>query len=758
MAGDNERVEQYLENLALEVVSLEEGDIPSMGKIMNIICSLEEACQDINDSLFESLLKATKQYLEKLILGETSETEPIEKGVAVLQDIYRALARGEEYKGDASEALARLGIDGYAQGDQGSASEDISEQDEAIGSQGPEIEIEAAEENEGDQPGRKDLSEEDKEIMADFVVEALENLSTIEVNLIELEHNPNDIDTINAIFRPFHTIKGVSGFLNLEQINKLSHSAENLLDLARSGELAIDGAVIDIILESVDMLKEMIEEVRKALDAGRRPTPNQDIGPLVTRIQEIISASQEHKNKPLGELLVEKGAVETDDIEVVLEEQKKDPNKKVGEILVEKGIVKSKEVITALREQKRSRKKKVDFQVKVDTKKLDTLVDMTGELVIAQAILRQNESILSIADQRVYYALNQLYQISSTLQKTAMAMRMIPIKSTFQKMLRLVRDLSRSSGKKVALKMSGEDTEIDRNVVEEIYEPMVHMIRNAVDHGIETPNERVAVGKPKEGTVELKAYQKGSNIIIEIKDDGRGLDKDKILEKAISKGIVSESASLSEGEIYNLIFKPGFSTADVVTDISGRGVGMDVVKKAIEKLRGRVEIQSQVGKGSTFVIALPLTLAIVDGIIVRIAGQRYIIPALGILKSFKPRPSDYSTVEGRGEMIMVRGELIPLVRLNWLFQLSNTFTNPWDGLAVVVENEGEKLCLLVDELLGKEEVVIKSLGEGLKDVKGLAGGAILGDGRVGLILDIAGLFQIAKQDTKEGIQGLQRVA
>ena len=756
MPGNNEAIEKYLENLALEVVSLESGDIPSMGKIMNIICSLEEACGGISQPVFESVVKGAKQYLESLILGEKDDTAPLEKAVSSLQDIYKSIAKGEKYERDITETLAELGLRlPEVDGDQGDDSLKQADVEQAMENK---VEVDSQAEEAKEQPIEKELSEEDKEIMADFVVEALENLSTIEVNLIELENDPEDADTINAIFRPFHTIKGVSGFLNLDKINKLSHSAENLLDMARSGELAIDGAVIDIILESVDMLKEMIEDVRKALESGQRPEHEKEIDSLIERIQEIIAGSEKHKDKPIGELLVEKGAIEKDQMEAVLEEQKKKPDKKVGEILVEKGIVESKEVITALREQKRSGRRKVDLQVKVDTKKLDTLVDMTGELVIAQAILRQNENILSISDQRLYYALNQLHQISSTLQKTAMAMRMIPIKSTFQKMLRLVRDLSRSSGKRVSLKMSGEDTEIDRNVVEEIYEPMVHMIRNAVDHGIEPPQERSAAGKPEEGIVELRAYQKGSNIVIEIKDDGRGLNKNKILEKAISKSLVPKGVQLSESEIYNLIFKPGFSTADVVTDISGRGVGMDVVKKAIEKLRGRVEIQSQPGGGSTFVIALPLTLAIVDGIIVKTAGQRYIIPALGIVKSFKPRPDEYSTVEGRGEMIMVRGELIPLVRLNKLFQLSETITDPWDGLAVVVENEGEKLCLLVDELLGKEEVVIKSLGEGLKNVKGLAGGAILGDGRVGLILDIAGLFQITREGAEQGYQGLQKVA
>ncbi len=323
-----------------------------------------------------------------------------------------------------------------------------------------------------------------------------------------------------------------------------------------------------------------------------------------------------------------------------------------------------------------------------------------------------------------------------------MSMRMVPIKSTFQKMVRLIRDLARDSGKEVGLEMSGEDTEIDRNVVEELYEPMVHMIRNAADHGIETPGEREKSGKKRKGTISLRAYQKGGQIIIEIEDDGRGLDKAGIIDKAKSKNLITDEGKLTESEIYNLVFQPGFSTAKKVTDISGRGVGMDVVKKAIERLRGRVEISSRPGRGSTFRISLPLTLAIIDGMLVRVGQERYIIPALAVLESFRPSENQYSTVEGRGELIMCRGRLIPLVRLDRIFGVKGDSVHPWDGLVVAVEYEGEQKCLLLDELLGKEEVVIKSLSEGLKNIKGIAGGAIMGDGRVGLILDISGIFEI----------------
>jgi two-component system chemotaxis sensor kinase CheA len=363
--------------------------------------------------------------------------------------------------------------------------------------------------------------------------------------------------------------------------------------------------------------------------------------------------------------------------------------------------------------------------------------------VINQSILRQNQWILSAKDQKLNHTLNQLNQITFSLQRTAMSLRMIPIRSTFQKMVRLVRDLAKNSSKEVGLEMFGEETEIDRNVVDELYEPMVHMIRNAVDHGIEPPEEREREGKDCKGTICLHAYHRGGNIIIEIEDDGRGLNREKIIAKAKEKKLFNDESKLTEADINNLIFAPGFSTAEKVTDISGRGVGLDVVKKAIEKLRGRVEINSWPGHGSKFIISLPLTLAIIEGMLVRVGKERYIIPALMILESFRPEKKQYSTVEGKAELILSRGKLIPLVRLDRIFGIQGDSVEPWDGLVVSVEYDGDQKCLLLDELLGKEEVVIKSLGEGMKGIKGIAGGAIMGDGKVGLILDISGIFEIA---------------
>ncbi len=589
-----------------------------------------------------------------------------------------------------------------------------------------------------------DLSDEDRQILRDFVAESMENLDTIEVNLINLEQDPGDLETLNSIFRPFHTIKGVSGFLSLGDINRMAHSAENLLDKARNGDLKVGEAVIDVVLESVDTLKRMIAGVQEDLDNNAPLASTVDIGPLVEKIDQMNREHEKWGDGRVGEILLRKGDITEEDLERALEKQKGEPGRRFGEILMEEKKAGSKEVISALRDQKRYGKVHVDLQVKVDTVKLDNMVDLTGELVIAQSMLRQNPYITGSNDQKLYHNLGQLNQITSGLQRVAMSMRMVPIKSTFQKMVRLVRDLAKNSGKEVGLDMSGEDTEIDRNVVDELYEPMVHMIRNAVDHGLESPEEREALGKESRGMVRLRAFHRGGSIVIEIEDDGRGLNREAILKKAVSRELIPEDHNLTETEINNLIFHPGFSTAKEVTDISGRGVGMDVVKKSIEKLRGRVEINTRPGQGSTFVISLPLTLAIIEGMLVRVGAERYIIPALAILESFRPSREQYSTVEGKGELIRTRGSLIPLVRLHRIFGIRCDYDTPWEGLVVAVEHEDKKMCLLLDELLGKEEVVIKSLGGGLRNLKGIAGGAILGDGRVGLILDMSGIFEVAQ--------------
>ncbi|MDR3038854.1 MAG: chemotaxis protein CheA [Candidatus Adiutrix sp.] len=491
----------------------------------------------------------------------------------------------------------------------------------------------------------------------------------------------------------------------------------------------------------------------------------------------LIAAQQNDRKATLGDILVAQKLITPADLEAALAEQKKNPGQRIGEILVRAGkvdyeqidqavknqeekreaklgefLLKSKigapdKVALALREQKLSEvghSGQVAAQtVKVETLKLDGLIDLVGELVIAQSLITSSESINVLKEQKLNKDLAQVSRITSELQRTAMSLRMVQIGQTFQKMNRLVRDLAHKFEKDVKFETIGSDTEVDRNMVDSIYDPLVHLVRNSLDHGLETPAERKAAGKSPQGTVKLKAYHQGGNVVIELMDDGRGLNTEKVLKKAVEQGLASPGDNLSEAAVHALIFQPGFSTADTISEVSGRGVGLDVVKHSIEKLRGKVDFTSQRGRGSTLTIRLPLTLAIIDGMIVRVGEHRYILPTISILESFRPPKSDYFTVKNQGELIRVRDRLVPLVRLDRLVGAGGGATDPEEALVVMVENEGESRCLLVDQVVGKQEVVIKSLGESLKSVRALAGGTILGDGRVGLILDVAGLFEEA---------------
>jgi two-component system chemotaxis sensor kinase CheA len=402
-----------------------------------------------------------------------------------------------------------------------------------------------------------------------------------------------------------------------------------------------------------------------------------------------------------------------------------------------------------------------DGTVKVATDRLDRLIDMVGELVIANAMVGRDIAASTTkkddADDAARLGRNagQMGKIVRELQDLSMSLRMVPVGNAFRKMARVVRDVAHKAGKRAELVVVGGDTELDRNVVDALGDPLVHMVRNSVDHGIEPAEEREAAGKDPVGRVELRAFHKGGSINIEIADDGRGLDPEKIVAKARKNGVLGPDEPISDADALRLIFHAGLSTAEKVTDISGRGVGMDVVKRNLENLRGRVDIASTPGQGSVFTIRLPLTLAVIDGLVVRVgpgpgedgeAGQRYIVPINSVEQSLRPTPEMLSSVQGRGELLHVRGELLPLVRLHDLFDVPPRTTKPEEAIVVIVQDNDRRCCLLVDELLGQEQVVIKSLGslgEQVGPIKGISGGAVLGDGGVSLILDVPGLQEIA---------------
>jgi two-component system chemotaxis sensor kinase CheA len=486
---------------------------------------------------------------------------------------------------------------------------------------------------------------------------------------------------------------------------------EAVLDRARNGQLVLTPAAIDVVLLAADYLRRWLAHVEKLLAMQPSEQPQRDEG-LLARIR--AAGAGDHEAADLAAL---------------------------AEAMEENGKPEAATPAAAIASTQTGSATAHTMSVKVDTAKLDSLVDMAGELVIAQSLVRHDPELGSLKSAPLQRKVAQLTRITAELQKTAMAMRMVPVGPLFRRMARLVRDLSRQFGKRVEMEMIGEEIELDRTIVEELADPLMHMVRNALDHGIEPPAEREKQKKSPSARLRLKAHHQAGHVVIEIEDDGRGLDRDRIVAKAIERGLITSADGMPDNDVFNLIFEPGFSTAAQVTNVSGRGVGMDVVRRHIEKLRGRVEIRSTRGIGTTFLLKVPLTLAIIDGLVVGVGTERYIVPLFAIRELFRPGEETVWTVRQSAEMALVRGTLLPVVRLYRRFHLTPRSEDPHQCVLVVVETEGQTFCLLVDEVIGKQEVVIKSLGETFAGIQGIAGGAILGDGRVGLILEMEKLFK-----------------
>ena len=559
-----------------------------------------------------------------------------------------------------------------------------------------------------------------------------------------------------------------------------------LVDGLTGGEVPLRGELAGLVwrLEQATKGEPIAEESTEAApDSATAADAPSDSNDQIGKVGEVLRSLhldrdedlEEAIQKPetvvrrLGEVLVEKSLLRPEALREALERQEQERTagraRPLGEILVDLGLIRPADLELALKAQgdpapkvqrllkaqttesasSRSLRKKLSFDttVKVNTQRLDTLVDMVGELVIAEQMVTQDPLVRSLRSEAVTRNLAQMAKITRDLQEAAMSLRMVTLKSTFQKMARLVRDVSAKAKRKVRLVLTGEDTELDRNVVEEISDPLVHLLRNAIDHGLEPPSDRVKVGKAEEGVLELKAYHQGGSIVIDVIDDGRGLDRDRIFEKAASKGLLApdqRAEDLTDSDVYKMIFLPGFSTAEQVTDISGRGVGMDVVRRNIEAMRGKIEISSTAGRGSVFSLRLPLTLAIIEGMVVRVGHSRFVIPILAIEQSMQPGESQLYTVLQNGEMAKVRGDLVPIHRLRDIFHLSSGETDAEKGILVLVDAGGSRACLLVDEIVGHQQVVIKSLGRAVPSMTGISGGTILGDGQVALILDIDGML------------------
>ncbi len=726
---------KHLNTLAQEYLFLDSKDIdiPTAGKLLNHLEGIMDEAKKQKINSVRSCAASLSQILEKAILDQIEDKVQaagvFESGIHLMQEIADSYKNTGKYDGSIQPFLEKTSAVAGVASLMGALDTQTEKPNEAMPEAKPQ--------------DNETIQIQDESLTRDFIAEGLEYIEEIEINILNLENEPENKDFINAIFRPFHSIKGVASFLNLERIRMLAHNLESLLDKARNGEISVTPALIDVVLDGADALKSLIGQLRDVLEGKPAVKLDLDIPALTTRIHKIEQGfDTEAGGKKLGEILVDEGVISQEKLDSTLANSAS-PDKKVGEALIEEGVVKPKQVSQALRKQV---EQVTDLTtIRVDTVKLDDLIDMVGELVITQSMISQDLKNQINVDKGLVRDISQFFRITSALQRVSTSLRMIPIKQTFQRMSRLVRDLAKNAGKVVAVELVGEDTEIDRNMVDEIYNPLVHMIRNSVDHGLESPEERVKSGKPEKGLITLKAYHRGGNIVIEIADDGKGLNKQKIVNKAVKSGLLQGDENLSDQEIYKMIFLPGLSTAEKVTDVSGRGVGMDVVKRAVEKLRGKIEIESNVGEGTTFITRFPLTLAIIDGMIVKVGSESYILPTTSIRMALRPPRESYTNVVGKGEMINAMGQLMPLIRLYELFEIEPECKNPWEAIVVVVDGESGSRCLMVDKIVGKAEVVVKSLGEGLKNIKGLAGGAILGNGRIGLIIDTEGLYELAEE-------------
>ena len=645
--------------------------------------------------------------------------------------------------------------------------------------------------------------DEFQEILQDFLVESFELIEQLDQDLVELEATPEDLELLNGIFRVAHTVKGASSFLNFDVLTHLTHHMEDVLNKARHGELVITPDIMDVVLESIDLMKALLNTIRDtSSDAGI------DVSACVARLDKVSGGTGEVETPaPVVQEVEEVSEVEEvveedepdydnmdpDEIEAEIERllkerQEEDKAKRAAKIAAgesvpeappapsEEGATEEKPAdntppvstpvpVTPTPAPAKQEAPKTDAKaavpakkapvveqtIRVDVKRLDHLMNLIGELVLAKnRLIKINDDVEERYEGEEFLEeLNQVVSIVSLvttdLQIAVMKTRMLPIGKVFNKFPRMIRDLTRELNKKIELEISGEETELDKSIVEEIGDPLVHIIRNSCDHGIEMPEDRIAAGKDETGIIGLKAYNEGNHIVIQINDDGKGLDTDMLKNKSLEKGIITEKEAdtMSEKEAFGLIFKPGFSTASSVTNVSGRGVGMDVVKTNIEKLNGIIDIESEIGKGTSLKLKIPLTLAIIQALLVGVQEEHYAIPLASVLETVRISRDEIYTVENRSVM-RLREEVLSLVHIGDIFEVERILDASEHAYVVVLGLGASKLGLIVDSLVGQEEIVIKSLGDYLTGIEGIAGATIRGDGGVTLIVDVAALMHMAK--------------
>jgi len=628
------------------------------------------------------------------------------------------------------------------------------------------------------------------DIVKEFLVETHENLGTLEQDLVRLEENPNDAkESLARIFRTVHTVKGTCGFLGFSKLESVTHVGENLLSLLRDGKLSVSGEITTALLSLVDAIREMLTSVEASGEEGSGDYSNlvQELSRLVDPSQSapkpkhsvqakpeaVPTASREVGQRdpapptPIGELLVQGGLITRTEVQDVLELQSAGDPRHLGEILVEQGKVAPEDVVDALNLQKKTKAQNgglADTTIRVEVSQLDKLMNLVGELVLARNQILQ--FVGPDTDAALQTTTQRLNLVTTELQAGVMKTRMQPIDTVWSKFPRVIRDLARSCKKRIRVEMEGRDTELDKTIIEAIKDPLTHIVRNAVDHGIESPEKREAAGKPVEGYLRLKAFHEGGHVNIEISDDGGGIDPEKLRRNAHEKGLVSAAilARMSERELLGLIFMPGFSTAEKVTNVSGRGVGMDVVKTNIERIGGSVDISSRLGEGTTLHIKIPLTLAIIPALVVASGQERFAIPQVSLVELVRmdlDKPDCGIEDIGGVPVYRLRGNLLPIVDLSKeLFGRKSIIGEGAVTTIVVLQADERQFGMLVEQILDTEEIVVKPLAKQLKNIPAFSGATIMGDGSVALILDILGLAQKAsvigaRRDRSLGDRGKQ---
>jgi two-component system chemotaxis sensor kinase CheA len=585
--------------------------------------------------------------------------------------------------------------------------------------------------------------DENDEVLQEFLVESHENLDRLDQDLVALERTPDAVETLSSIFRTIHTIKGTCGFLGFSKLEAVTHVGENLLGKLRDRELVLNEDIVSGLLRMVDAVRGMLASIESTGGEG-----DADYSELV----EVLGRLTQGDGAPrLGEILVETHAATPEQVEEAVHAQHEGDPRQLGELLVDEGVVRPNELVDALQAQAEARSGLADHSIRVDVALLDKLMNLVGELVLARN--RVLQFTRADSDPGFVTTSQRLNLITSELQEGVMKTRMQPVGNVWSKFPRVVRDLSVQLGKQVRIEMEGEDTELDKTIIEAIKDPLTHIVRNSVDHGIETPEQRLAAGKPAEGKLFLRAFHEGGQVNIEVSDDGAGIDLERVRARAVERQLltVEQAARMGEREIANLIFMPGFSTAQAVTNISGRGVGMDVVKTSVEKIGGTVDLQPRLGQGTTLRIRIPLTLAIIPALIVVTDGDRYAIPQVNLLELVRLEGEQArNAVEHIHDtkLYRLRGNLLPLIDLRHELGLGERTDEDEVMNIVVLQADDRQFGLVVEGVTDTEEIVVKPLGRQLKGIPTFAGATIMGDGRLALILDVLGLAQKAKVVTE----------